>query len=139
MMNKQQLREMLDAIKLEVDIIQRNADSAHYAVIYYAIPEEILNDSNLTVQHYLSYLLDPTTQYEIMRRSARVYESVVSDLDARIDTYGKNDPDRVSISDWKSLELVSLLPVIDSANTTSVWEPFEWLGRRVFYEEDNLF
>ena len=130
---------MLDSIKLGIDVIHRNTSSAHYEVIYNAIPDEILHDSNLTVQHFLSYLLDPNTQYEIMRRASQVYESIILELEARIDTYGKNNPDRDSIIDWKGLELVSLLPVIDSANTTSVWEPFEWLGRRVFYEEDNLF
>ena len=138
-MSKRNIRNVLDSIKMEIDIIQRDSSSSHYAVIYNAIPDEILHDSNLTVQHFLSYLFDPTTQYEIMRRATRVYESIVLDLEARIDTYGKNNTDRDSILDWKGLELVSLLPVIDSANTTSMWEPFEWLGRRVFYEEDNLF
>jgi hypothetical protein len=52
-----------------------------------------------------------------------------------LETKGANNPRRTSFYDKKQMPLVKLIPIIDTLEPVSKWEPDEEIARKVFFSK----
>ncbi|CAG9315992.1 unnamed protein product [Blepharisma stoltei] len=125
------LKELFEKIKLKLHGIVRTKNPV-YEIFVAGVADWAVETQN--TQEFCKYYYLEETQGDLMRRVNEGYEKLYDTIKEEIGKNGKNNPRRKYPLDWKGLELAFIIPMLDRLNSFTVWEPYETLGRKIYFD-----